>query len=137
MGTGVEDKAPKFERAGGFVTEESKIIEDITMFLPMQVNPFRKRAAASEESENAACAYECGRKNPGNAGGVEAGPGKLCLISNADVIDCGCTGKNPRCFPVLIRRFFLPRKAFEAGCQNLSKGNAIYELCPRIEHFHR
>ena len=38
-----EDKALYLERAGGFVTEESKIIEDITMLLPMRVNPFQKK----------------------------------------------------------------------------------------------
>ena len=32
-----EDKALYLERAGGFVTEESKIIEDITMLLPKRV----------------------------------------------------------------------------------------------------
>lgn len=70
-----EDKALYLERAGGLVTEESKIIEDITRLLPMRVNPFQKKE--------------------------------------------------------------LLRKAFEAGCQNLSKGNAIYELYPGTEHFHR
>ena len=32
-----EDKALYLERAGGFVTEESKIIEDITMLLQRQI----------------------------------------------------------------------------------------------------
>lgn len=37
-----EDKALYLKRAGGLVTEESKIIEDITRLLPMQVSPFQK-----------------------------------------------------------------------------------------------
>lgn len=116
-----EDKALYLERAGRFVTEESKIIEDITMLLPMQVNPFQKKELLRQRKARMRHALM-------NVDGrilemlerLKLSGWKLCLISNADVIDCMYWKESPlfSCFD----------KALFSCCERLLKPDVrIYQ----------
>lgn len=84
-----EDKSLYLKRAGGLVLEENKIIEDITRLLPMQVSPLQQKELLRRRKARMRHALRnVDERILEMLEQLKLSGWKLCLISNADVIDC-------------------------------------------------